>query len=300
MLIPLLAFPFQLFNSTLEENYDEVRGWFGLRPKETGAEPPDRQGLLLVVLLVAGGLLYALLSPDFGLNQTTLVSAVGLAIAVFVTGVGFSLPGVLYRHHHNREWGRLRVLPGTILVAAFTVAISRLLKFQPGYVYGLIATFAFRRKVTRATEGRLAAVASALILLLTLAAWIGRVPVSAAADGPHPGLIVLIAEVVLGGIFLLGLESLLIDLLPMRFLDGSRIIGWSRAVWAALFTIGLFALVHILLAPGSGYVGHTGGYAFFVVMALFVAFGLASTAFWAYFRYREPPPAGTAETAASL
>ncbi len=31
--IILIAFPFELFNSAMEENYDEIRGWFGMGPR---------------------------------------------------------------------------------------------------------------------------------------------------------------------------------------------------------------------------------------------------------------------------
>jgi hypothetical protein len=93
-------------------------------------------------------------------------------------------------------------------------------------------------------------------------------------------------ESCLGAIFLLGLESVVVGLLPMRFLDGARVKEWSGAAWAVLFTLGLFALVHVLLSPGSGYVGHSSGQVTVAVIVLYVVFGAISVAFWAYFRYR--------------
>src|SRR5262249_34583363 len=138
-MIPLLAFPFQLFNSTLEENYDEVRGWFNLQPRTYERLHARRQAIELTVLLIASGILYGALSPDFGFNRTAAVICLALSAAVLTSGAGFSLPTLLLVRERMSEWGRLRVLPGTILVAAFTVGLSRLLHFQPGYVYGLIA-----------------------------------------------------------------------------------------------------------------------------------------------------------------
>jgi hypothetical protein len=288
LLIPLLAFPFQLFNSTLEENYDEVRGWFGLPPKREQPLERARQHLYFCVLLIASGVLYGLLSPDFGLNRTTLVTAVSMAAAVLATGLGFALPTYLFMRERYGDRGHLRVLPGTIIVAGITVGISRLLHFQPGYVYGLIAIFAYRRSLDDETEGEVTTAGSVLILIVTLAAWIARTPVTTVAARPHANVFYIMLEAFLGGVFLMGLESLLVDLLPLRFLDGSRIIRWRKAVWAVLFGLGLFVLVHVLLSPGSGYVGHTKGYSFFVVLALYVGFGAVSVAFWAYFRFRAP------------
>jgi hypothetical protein len=282
----LLAFPCQLFNSTLEENYDEVRGWFGLRAKDEHDEP-RHQGALYVLFLIAGGILYALLSPDFGLNRTTLVVVVGLALAILVTGVGFALPGMLYMRKHTGERGRLRVLSGSIIVAALTVLISRAVGYTPGYVYGLLAVFVFGATLDRREEGRMAASTAVVIIALCLGAWLARVPVSAAAARPHASVLLLILETALGGIFLLGLESLLVDLIPLRFLDGSRIQAWSKLAWGGLFALGAFLLVHVLVVPGSGYVGKSNDTGLRLVVAgLYVGFALVSVVFWAYFRYR--------------
>jgi hypothetical protein len=80
----------------------------------------------------------------------------------------------------------------------------------------------------------------------------------------------------------------------MKFLDGPKVLRWSRTAWAVLFFLGIFATVHVLLRPGSGYVGSTTGEVSIAVMSLFVGFGLGSFAFWAYFRFRPPrwAPAG--------
>jgi len=44
--------------------------------------------------------------------------------------------------------------------------------------------------------------------------------------------------------------------------------------------------VHLLLRPGSGYVGSTSGDVSIGVVTLFVGFGLGSVLLWAYFRFR--------------
>ena len=285
--ILLIAFPFQLFNSTLEENYDEVRGWFGLAPRPPGYEP-RRRIWLLPPFVVSAGLVCAALSRDFGLNRTTLVTAVGMSMAVLITGLGFALPSVAYMRRRFGEWGRLRILPGSILVAIITVVISRLVGFEtPGYVYGLLGVFVFRHSLDTAQQGRLTSAVGISVLVATLAAWAIRVPVSSIASRPDPALWALIVELILGGVFLLGLESLVVDMFPLRYLDGSRITAWRRMMWALLFGVALFALVHVLLSPGSGYVGSTDNVGLLpVVVGLFVGFGVFSLVFWAYFRYR--------------
>lgn len=285
--IILIAFPFQLFNSTLEENYDEVRGWFGLKPRPPDWEPKHHLWLL-PAFVVSAGLVCAALSKDFGFNQTTLVTSLGMSTAILITGLGFAIPTVAYMHRKFFDRGRLMILPGSIFIAIITVAISRLVGFEtPGYVYGLLGVFVFHHTLDPESQGRLTSAMSVFVLTFTMAAWLLRVPVSSIASEPDPPLWALVLELVLGGIFLLGLESLVVDLFPLRYLDGSRITVWRRLVWVVLFGIALFVLVHVLLSPGSGYVGKTDNVGLLpVVIGLFAAFAVFSLAFWGYFRYR--------------
>jgi hypothetical protein len=282
-----------LFNSTLQENYEEVSGWFR-RPNRKPAKvrkPASRatQAAEFAGFLAAGAVLYGLLTPDFGFNRTSLALGLGLGLALLVICVGFSVPTLTYMRRRFHERGRLQVLPGTIVIAALCVGLSRLLHFQPGALYGLLAVFAFGRDLDAKRKGRLTAVSAVFILTVAVAAWFVRVPVAAAAGRPGAGLGLLVLDAALSAVFLLGLESLVVSLLPLRFLDGSKVMAWSRLAWAALFGLGLFAVVHVLLRPGSGYVGHTTGGSMLVVGAFYVAFGLLSVGFWAYFRFRHHP-----------
>jgi hypothetical protein len=246
---------------------------------------PLHQALAVGGFIVLGGVLYGFLSPDFGLNRSSLALALGLSVALALITVVFRLPFLLHSRQHHGEWARLKVLPGTALMAVACVALSRLLSFQPGYLYGLIAGLEFRREAED-TTGRLTSLAALTILIIALVAWGARAPVAAAAAREGAGFWVVVADACLATIFVAGLTTLVFSLIPLRFLEGTKVTRWSRAAWVGLFASGLFAFVHILLQPSSGYVGHTQSNRKWVVIALFVGFGLFSIAFWAYFRFR--------------
>lgn len=282
----LLAFPSELFNTTLEENYDEVRSWFGLGPRQPDAASQGRSTLTFLAFILAGGVVYALLSPGFGLNMATLALVVGLTVALVVMTLLFSVPADLFIHRRTGEWGRPNILPGSLVVALVCVGISRLLNFQPGYLYGVLAGLAFRSKLDEPAVGKATAENWTFALAGSVLAWIARVPVSAAAAKPHASAWLYGLEACLAAIFLIGIESLVVAMLPMRFLDGRKIMTWSRILWGFLLTLGLFAVVQVLLTPGSGYVGHTTDAVRWSVAALYVAFGLISFSFWGYFRFR--------------
>jgi len=59
-------------------------------------------------------------------------------MALAVVTMGFGLPVLIYMRWKSGDKGELRVLPGTIILAAVCVFVSRVLHFQPGYLYGLI------------------------------------------------------------------------------------------------------------------------------------------------------------------
>jgi hypothetical protein len=163
---------------------------------------------------------------------------------------------------------------------------SRLLHFQPGYFYGALAGLAFRSALSEKDQGKMTAANWLFSLVVSVAAFFLRAPVASAAARTGASMWWIGLEACLVMIFLWGVEGLAVAMLPVRFLDGRKVFRWSRTAWALLFFLGVFATVHVLLQPGSGYVGKTSGAVTIGVMVLYTAFGVGSAAFWAYFRYR--------------
>jgi hypothetical protein len=285
-LILLIAFPYELFNSTVEENYDEIRGWFGLPPRDPAAVKLRQNRVVFVTLTVLTAVACGFLSPDFGLNLTSVALVLGMTVGLFVMAVIFSLPADFGIHRRTGEWGKLNFLPGSLIVSLVLVGLSRLLNFQPGYFYGALAGLAFFSALSKEEQGKMTAANWLFSLAVSVGAFFLRAPVSAAAKGPHPSLVMVALEACLALIFLWGVEGLAVAMLPMRFLDGRKVMGWSKVAWAGLFFLGLFATIHVLLAPGSGYVGKTGGHVTIGVMSLYAVFAAISVGCWAYFRFR--------------
>jgi hypothetical protein len=182
--------------------------------------------------------------------------------------------------------GQLNFLPGSVVISIVMVLLSRLLHFQPGYFYGALAGLAFRSALSEGVQGKMTAANWVFSLVVSVGAFFVRAPVAAAASRPGASVWWIGLEVCLSLIFLWGVEGLAVAMLPMRFLDGRKVYRWNKAAWAALFFLGIFATVHVLLRPGSGYVGSTSGHVTIGVMTLFVAFGLLSVGLWAFFRFR--------------
>ena len=297
-LLVLIAFPAELFNTTMEEHYDEVRGWFGLKPRPVGGK--HHHGLLLALFLALSGPLWFAIQPSSGFDAATGVGALGLSLATGAVVLASDLPEVGYVRRRYRERATPVALPGALVIAVACVVLSRAVGFQPGYFYGLLGGLALSRKLDRDESGRLAARTVAFLLALSFGSWVALQPVAAAAAENGKTFGSILVENILGGIFWAALDSLVIAMLPMRLLQGEKVIGWSRAAWAGLYGLTLLAFVHILLRPSTGYVSNTSVSPPYVVIGLFAAFALFSFGFWAYFRFRSDAeaPADQVEGAA--
>jgi hypothetical protein len=289
----LITFPAQLFNRTLDENYDEIRGiarrrvpvLVGIRRAlRWGSSRSGIAGFVAVMLL--GAILGGIEDPAFGFNARTGETLLAVLIAFAVMIVVAGLVGLGYRsaRHLDRSWA-LHALPAGLVVAAVCVVVSRLTNFEPGYLYGVIAGLAFSVQLGRKEQGHDAALASLSVLVVAVVAWALWTPVSRAASHPHPSPGILIADTLLGCLFVSGIVSTVINLVPLRFLSGGTLFKWHRGVWAFTFALALFLLVEVMLLPAAR-ADRLGDAPFVTTAVLFAVFGAVSISFHQYFAQR--------------
>jgi len=295
----LIVFPAQIFNSTYEENHTRIhralrrfrRGPPTGPPGEAAAEPPRPRRLAVFGLCaLAGTLLGAFLDPEVGANRTTAALLLGVFTALVVAVLAVAAAGWAFRtaRHQPHHW-YLRAIPSALVVAVVCVLVSRLTNFAPGYLFGLLGGAVFASALERRSEGRAEAVALLAVLGLALLAWTGFGEVVSLANESDPAFGVLVADALLGCLFIGGIEGLLFSLIPLRFLPGYRVRQWGWVPWGLLTLVTAYLFVHVLLVPESGYLGRSTTATATVTIVLFVAFGVASCLFWAWFRFRPDP-----------
>jgi photosystem II stability/assembly factor-like uncharacterized protein len=290
-LILLITFPSQLFNRTYEENHERIRGWWErrltwsarLRERGQALNPSVGGALSFAAVLLVGGVLAAMLDPGFGPNVRSLALFAGAVLAL-VAGVAVSglAAGAYRRTRHRVGHWRLRALPSALLVATVCVFISRITQFQPGYLYGLIGGVVFTGHLNSREEGHEVAVASVGTLIVSIVAWVVWVPVAGAASAHPSSFGLALAENFLAALFLSGMVGLVIGLVPLRFLPGERVARWHRGVWAILFGVACLTVVEVMIRPQTSAGRRVEP--LWTTIGLFLAFGLASVLFWAYFK----------------
>jgi hypothetical protein len=312
LLVFLFALTAEIFNSTMDANRDVIHGWwlrlaggpFGILGSLTvpGASltrlaGSGRIGSIARVLAVLCllGFVYSLLSPDFGLNSQTVVLFVSL-----VVGLGFltyfqegSTSRIAARRY--RANASIKLYGTAVMVSIVAVVISRLVAFQPGLVYGFIASAVIVAPVAlgRRDDATLVLVPAVGLIVVSLAAWLLLGPVTAAAAGgaPVPGL----AQTILAMIVIGGFETLFVSMIPLRFMDGAAVMSWSRPAWALTFGTVTFLWWQLLLNQDHAYVEAMEQTNVQVVLATVVVFMLTTGGLWSYFRFRPAQSEAEAE-----
>ena len=299
LLLLIVGFIGELFNNTVENNYDEIAGWFRKGPlgalrrglDRIHLDPPGHPGVLVFIALTA--LVSSFVDPGFGLDLRSVAVFLGFLVGLIVVLASFKLPPILARRRKTGELGQLRPLPWTLLIAALFVLASRLGNLQPGYLYGIVLGAIFVSDVSDRDEGRETAYGAIWTLVAALLAWVALTWLRGVGL-PEDGFGVTLLSTAFAATLVAGLEAAAFALMPLRFLPGYTLYRWNRLAWAVLWGAGLFAFVHLLIGPNSGYVSELSPAAFMAALGVFAAFGAISIATWLYFRVRRKPEAAEA------
>jgi hypothetical protein len=180
-------------------------------------------------------------------------------------------------------------------VAILLTVMSRLVHFVPGYVYGLIATFAATRQLSKPQKAKSVLAGTACVFGLSIVAWIVWGKYYAAARGPHASHIEVIAGAVLAQLAILGIMSVVFGLMPFKFMDGYSLRTWNLRGWIAVYVVAASWFVLVLIRNNPVLLQqHHLPVAFAEPFILFAIFGVLSFLFWFYFRLR-PSPGGAAK-----
>jgi hypothetical protein len=173
-------------------------------------------------------------------------------------------------------------MPIGILAALVLVCFSRLGHFEPGYVFGLVAAFAFAVKPAAERNGRSYAKAALWLLGMGAAIWFAWIPVRHAVDSGHTGFGFLVLDSLMAITWLCGLSTLVFGLLPLRNLPGAAVFTWSKRTWAVLYGLVMFLFVATVIRPTEAGFGANRHASLVSALYPFLAFAIAAVLVSAY------------------
>lgn len=266
--------------------------WASLIPGRTWLD----QAVGPAALLLITGFIYSLLEPGFGWDQESLTLFISLVVSQGVLLASYEGGRAwLYRRTLHVHAG-LRLFPACIIIALVSVVISRSAGFQPGFVIGFVAStvIAGEAEFSERERGRARAIVAAAMLGVSVTAWLLATPLHALNEH-SPSLWTALPEATALAVFVVCLEGLLFNLIPLEFMDGWAIWKHSRLAWLALFIPSAFLFAQILFNHEDSYldlIARTKS-----VTSILILFGYVAATFgtWAYFRRRStagsPSPA---------
>ena len=289
LLVLLLAFPAELFNKTYDENEEEIHhvlSRVGLRRHHLSPV----WGLLAFTVVGAGMTIWLALAE--GGDGNPVAVAVGLLIALPVVTFAFEVPAEFYLRTRSKVPGKLHVLPTALAVAVVCALVTRLIKLQPAYLYGIFASFTAVRagSIAEEEEGKSVLVGAAATMGVGALAWFGWGALDSQAHGPERDWLVILASTAMFWIFVLAAEGLVFGLMPLKYLDGALLKAWRSSVWLIAQVAAAAFFVYVQMLHGSTKEIQT--FSDLVKpYLLFVGFGLFSLAFWRYFQWKGRPSA---------
>ncbi|MBX7111229.1 MAG: hypothetical protein K1X87_05200 [Dehalococcoidia bacterium] len=301
VLMLLVLFDASIINSTVEENHDFFEPWIDrftgparglfhqlgfVVHRATGNWTFERLSRYMGLLGLTS-LVYAMLDPNFGFNQTTFVLMLSLIIGIGAMTVTFDGVQIwLARRRYGLAAGIL-FFPFAIILAIGSVLLSRLFDVHPGIIYGFVAAAAFMpgEEPSTGEEGKLIYLPMLVMFGFSLLSWLLVSPFrSWAEDGSFFGALL---EAVAVAIFVGGIQGLLFTLVPIEFMDGQKVWKWSRLAWFSIALPVTFVFLHVLMNPQGDFSSPIQDTSLKALFILCVAIWLATGAIWLYFRQRK-------------
>jgi hypothetical protein len=282
LLVLLLVAASQLFNDALKMHHDGmverlvarstvaagVGGAFSRLPR---VHP-------LVTFAASAGVLALLADPSVSLSVATVGQVIGMAIGLGAIVAIYEIPAARRIEREAGTHEPFRLFPIAIVIAIGCLLFSRIFGVAPGVLYGLFAGVLFTSVDTK-VAGRAYARSSILLGAAAMAAWLIHRWIEGSATGSSASLWAIVFDTAAAVLFVGGLQSVIVQLLPMPFTYGESVAAWSRTVWLTLFVGALALYMQFVVRPNPD-AGHWSNLWF---VGAFMAFAIG---FWAWCAYQ--------------
>ncbi|MET0734305.1 MAG: hypothetical protein ABWY55_01470, partial [Microbacterium sp.] len=278
VLMLLIGVPGVLLDSVIGPRYEAAAARWRAR-RRAPAEPRRAPSWLIWPGFVVAAVIAGFVDPAFGWNgMSARVVISGLLSFAALNVAGWMLVRVLIRRSVPDSDPRMVFRWGSLVLLALSVLVARLIGFEPGVIFGLVAGLTFAIALAASRDALVILVGSGIALVVALVGWAAYSLLSPLADAaPGNAMLVLVTEFA-SGLTIEGVSTLPIALLPLLALDGAALYAWRRWVWAIAYVIGLGAFMLVLLTIPDSWATVGGDFSRWVL--LLVGFAVVAIAVW--------------------
>lgn len=276
----LVALPGYLVDTVLDRRWARLRAWWGARRARPAARPARRQPSWLVWPgFAAASLIACFIDPSFGVNPLSLRLFITMFLSLsLVNVVGWFAAAAIVRRLQPDAQPRITFRWGSLPLVAGAVLFARLLDFEPGAIFGIVAGLTFVTALATSREALVVLVGVGTALLISGVAWVGYSAVAPLVDSNPDALLLRTAAETLSAVVVEGVSTLPLALLPLAALDGATVFAWRRLVWFPAYLVGVaaFGLVTFTIPEAWSEVGED----YLRWVLVFVAFAVLATGAW--------------------
>lgn len=281
----LVALPGYLVDTVLDRRWAQLRAswraWWRTRRARPAARPVRRRPSWLVWPgFAAASFIACFIDPSFGLNPLSLRLYLTMFLSLsLVNIVGWFAAAAIVRRIQPESQPRITFRWGSLPLVAGAVLFARLLDFDPGAVFGIVAGLTFVTALAASREALVVLVGVGMALIISGVAWVGYSAFAPLLDSNPDALLLRTATETLSAVVVEGVSTLPLALLPLAALDGAIVFAWRKVVWFLVYLVGVaaFGLVTFTVPEAWSEVGE--GYLRWVLV--FVVFAVVATGAWA-------------------
>ena len=276
----LVAFPGYLLDRVLEHRWARVRAWWrARRPARLPAVPRATAPSWLVWPgFAAASLIACFVDPSFGVNALSLRLYLAMfASLTLVNVVGWAVAAAVMRRLDAASRPRMVFRWGSLVLVAIAVLIGRMLQFEPGAVFGIVAGLVFAVSLSAARDALVVLLGTGTALALAVVAWLGYSMLAPLAEGAHNPVLLGAVET-LSGVVVEGVSTLPLALLPLLALDGAVVFAWRKWAWALAYLVGVAAFGFVMLTLPEAWGEVRGDYLHWLLV--FAGFAVVATGVW--------------------
>ncbi|QNO38206.1 hypothetical protein H4J02_04045 [Protaetiibacter sp. SSC-01] len=311
----LVALPGYLVDTVLDRRWAQLRAWWRLRRARAAARkgrptdaapaasaasvpspgsaasapsahaasvarPARRQPSWLVWPgFAAASFIACFIDPSFGVNPLSVRLFLTMFLSLsLVNVVGWYAAAAIVRRIEPGSQPRITFRWGSLPLVAGAVLFARLLDFEPGAVFGIVAGLTFVTALAASREALVVLVGVGMALLISAVAWVGYSAFAPLVEASPDAVVLRAATETLSAVVVEGVSTLPLALLPLAALDGAVVFGWRKLVWFPVYLVGVaaFGLVTFTIPEAWSEVGDD----YLRWVLVFVVFAALATGAW--------------------